>query len=240
MGFGVVAAIAAPLVMGGISKAVNNSRARGMQDDINAANGLISDILSNRADVYDASGKIRDMKDDVDKLKSLVKNPYANLGVATQAAEMQAEEVDIALASTLNAMQAGGMGAGGATALAQAAAKSKQGVSASIESQEAQNEKLRAEGEQQANQQLMALENQKISIEGQAISAEERAAAGEDARVQAQLDRAYGESDFLRSRQMGLEDAGDAALMAGISGSTSALTGAVSAGGALTKAGRMK
>ena len=86
----------------------------------------------------------------------------------------------------------------------------------------------------------MALENQKISIEGQAISAEERAAAGEDARVQAQLDRAYGESDFLRSRQMGLEDAGDAALMAGISGSTSALTGAVSAGGALTKAGRMK
>ena len=63
-----------------------------------------------------------------------------------------------------------------------------------------------------------------MNLESQAISAEERAAQGEDARVQAQLDRAYGESDFLRSRQMGLEDAGDAALMAGVTGATSVLS----------------
>jgi 1-aminocyclopropane-1-carboxylate deaminase/D-cysteine desulfhydrase-like pyridoxal-dependent ACC family enzyme len=230
MSFATVAAVAAPFVMGGISKIMNNKKARQMNNDIQAAQGVINNILDSRADVYDASGKIRDMKDDVDQLKSLVKNPYANLGVATQAAEMQAEETDIALASTLDAMRSGGMGAGGATALAQAAAKSKQGISANIEQQEAKNEALRAQGEQQANQQLMALENQKINLEGQAISAEERAAAGEDARVQAQLDRAYGESDFLRSRQMGIEDAGDAAMMAGISGSVSVL-GSVAANG---------
>ena len=233
MSFATVAAVAAPFVMGGISKIMNNKKARQMNNDIQAAQGVINNILDSRADVYDASGKIRDMKDDVDQLKSLVKNPYANLGVATQAAEMQAEETDIALASTLDAMRSGGMGAGGATALAQAAAKSKQGISANIEQQEAKNEALRAQGEQQANQQLMALENQKINLEGQAISAEERAAAGEDARVQAQLDRAYGESDFLRSRQMGLEDAGDAALMAGVSGSASALTAGLAPGGGL-------
>ncbi len=210
MSFAIVAAVAAPLVIGGITKVINDNKAAAMQDDILAAQGVVNDLLDNREDVYDASGKIRDMK-------SMVKNPYENLGVATQAAEMQAAQTDQALANTLDTVQATGMGAGGATALAMAAAKSKQGVSASIEQQEAQNQKLRAQGEVQKQQQLM-------NLESQAISAEERAAQGEDARVQAQLDRAYGESDFLRSRQMGLEDAGDAALMAGVTGATSVLS----------------
>jgi len=219
MSFATVAAVAAPMIIGGISKIMNNKKARGMQNDINAANGLITKILDSREDVYDASGKIRDMK-------SMVVNPYANLGVATQAAEMQIEQSDLALANTLDTIAESGLGGGGATALAQAASRSKRGVSASIEQQEAQNQKLRAQGEQQKSQALM-------NIESQAISAEERAAAGEDARVQAQLDRAYGESDFLRSRQMGLEDAGDAALMAGVSGSASALTAGLAPGGGL-------
>jgi len=215
--------VAAPLIIGGIQKAVMDNKANKMENDISSANGVVTDIMNNRADVYDGSDKIRAMKD-------LVSNPYANLGVATQAAEMQAEEADIALANTLDTIRASGAGAGGATALAQAALKSKQGVSASIEQQEAQNQKLRAQGETQKQQAL-------INIESQAISAEERAAAGEDARTQAELDRAYGEVDFLRSRQLGLEDAGDAALMAGVSGTTSALGSGLGAGGAFTEAG---
>ena len=75
-----------------------------------------------------------------------------SLGVATQAAEMQIEEADIALANTLDTLRATGASAGGATALAQAALQSKKGVSASIEQQEAQNEKLRAQGESQLEQ----------------------------------------------------------------------------------------
>ena len=55
----------------------------------------------------------------------MASNPYANLGVATQAAEMQAEEADIALANTLDTIRSSGASAGGATALAQAALKSK-------------------------------------------------------------------------------------------------------------------
>ena len=52
-------------------------------------------------------------------------------------------------------------------------------------------------------------------------------------RINAGLDRAYGESDFLRNQQQSRRDAGDAALMAGITGSTSALTSGLAPGGAL-------
>jgi len=76
-----------------------------------------------------------------------VTNPFANLGVATQAAEFQAEQADIALANTLDTIRATGAGAGGATALAQAALQSKRGISASIEQQEAKNAQLSASGE---------------------------------------------------------------------------------------------
>jgi hypothetical protein len=95
------------------------------------------------------------------KLDSLEKSRQANLGVATQAAEMQIEEADIALANTLDTLRATGASAGGATALAQAALQSKKGVSANIEQQEAANEKAKAQGE--ANlQQLQMAEAQRI------------------------------------------------------------------------------
>ena len=92
------------------------------------------------AGVTNLSGMAKD-------LSGMVSNPFANLGVATQAAEIQIEEADIALANTLDTLRATGSGAGGATALAQAALQSKKGVAANIEQQEAQNEKLRAQGE---------------------------------------------------------------------------------------------
>ncbi len=94
--------------------------------------------------------------EDFTDLSSLISNPFANLGVATKAAEIKIEESDLALATTLDTLRATGASAGGATALAQAALRSKKGVAASIEQQEAQNEKLRAQGEQQKEQQLMA------------------------------------------------------------------------------------
>jgi chromosome segregation ATPase len=74
-------------------------------------------------------------------------NPYANLTVATEAFKMQAEQADQALANSLDAMMETGQAAGGATALAQAALESKRGIAASINAQEAQNNKMRAEGQ---------------------------------------------------------------------------------------------
>jgi len=89
-------------------------------------------------------------------LSSMVSNPFANLSVATGAAEMQIEEADISLANTLDTLRATGASAGGATALAQAALRSKKGVAASIEAQEKSNEDKRAQGEKQKQSQLMA------------------------------------------------------------------------------------
>jgi len=82
-------------------------------------------------------------------------NTYANLGVATEAAKFQAEQADISLANTLDTLRATGASAGGATALAQAALQSKKQVSASIQLQEAQNQKLYAQGEERLNNMRM-------------------------------------------------------------------------------------
>jgi len=81
-------------------------------------------------------------------------NEMANLGVATQAAEFQAEQTDIALANTLDAMRSSGAGAGGATALAQAALQSKKGIAANLERQEAANQKAAAQGAQSLQNKL--------------------------------------------------------------------------------------
>ena len=81
-----------------------------------------------------------------------VTNPFANMQVATKAAEMQMEQTDMALANTLDTLRSTGAAAGGATAIAQAALKSKQGVTANIEKQEMQNQKLAAQGQQRMEQ----------------------------------------------------------------------------------------
>ena len=91
--------------------------------------------------------------ENVDDLSSMLSNPMANLSVATQAAEMQVEESDISLANTLDTVRATG--------------GSKKGVSASIEAQEAQNEKLKAQGQQRLQQQEMAEAQRMQSAESQ-------------------------------------------------------------------------
>jgi hypothetical protein len=100
--------------------------------------------------------KIINPYENVSDLSGLISNPFANLQVATGAAEMQAEQADISLANTLDTLRATGSGAGGATALAQAALRSKQGIAANIQQQEAQNAMARARGEAGAMQMRMA------------------------------------------------------------------------------------
>jgi hypothetical protein len=223
MAFGVVAAIAAPMVIGGITKHIQNKKANAMEGDIQAAQGVIDGLLASRPDIENPYADVEDRSDQI-------QNSFRDIGVATQAAEMQAEEADIALANTLQTMQASGMGSGGATALAQAAAKSKQEVSASIESQEAENSKLRAQGEQAAQAARLAESARVETLKGQGSIFEQQM---NEERINAGLDRAYGESDFLRNQQQGMKDSGDAAFMSGLTGSVSALTAGLSPGGAL-------
>jgi|3_EtaG_2_1085321.scaffolds.fasta_scaffold29323_2 hypothetical protein len=104
-------------------------------------------------------GAIKDQRDSMQDIKNPfanMSNQYANLAVATQASKFQAQEADVALANTLDTLRATGAGAGGATALAQAALKSKQGISANLEQQEIANEKLKAQGAMDVQAKQMA------------------------------------------------------------------------------------
>ena len=112
----------------------------------------LSSLEANRQAITNPYSGVSNLSGLAQDLSSNLTNPYANLSVATQAAEIQIEQADISLANTLDTLRSTGSGAGGATALAQAALQSKKGVSASIEQQEANNERLRAQGEQQMEQ----------------------------------------------------------------------------------------
>lgn len=116
----------------------------------------LTNLENNRQDIINPYEGASDLSSLAADLSNQMSNPFANLSVATQAAEMEIEQADISLANTLDTIRATGASAGGATALAQAALSSKKGVSASIEKQESQNEKLRAQGEQALEQQRIA------------------------------------------------------------------------------------
>ena len=133
-------------IIGGISNANRARKARARQQDFQ---DQLADAEANRQEIIDPFANIQD-------LSSMISNPFANLQVATQAAEFQAEEADLSLASSLDTLRATGASAGGATALAQAALRSKRGVSATIQQQEAQNARLRAQGEAQMQRALMS------------------------------------------------------------------------------------
>ena len=109
-------------------------------------------IINPYAGIKDLSGLAKDLSGMAKDLSGMISNPYANLSVATKATEYEAEQVDLSLANTLDTLKQTGAGSGGATALAQAALKSKMGIAASIEQQEVANEKLKAQGQQQLEQ----------------------------------------------------------------------------------------
>ncbi len=139
----------AGVAMSAASAAIAAGKANSMNSTLSDLNGDLETLANNRQDIPDLSANLKDLSDQIT-------NPYANIGVATKAAQIQMEQTDLALANTLDTLAMTGAGAGGATALARAAAQSKQNVAANIEQQEAANEKLRAQGEQQRQQQLMA------------------------------------------------------------------------------------
>jgi len=176
---------AGQITMGFIQQAQANKLANEAEERRIQNENLLSELENSRQDII---------------------NPYENISVATQAAEMQIQETDKALANTLDTLASTGMGAGGATALAQAAMKSKQGVSANIEQQLVQNEKLKAQGEQFAFGVRENREQQKLD------------------RTAGLIDRDIAREDQYRGDAM-------AAVAQGFSGAASTLTGVAGAMG---------
>ncbi len=120
-----------------------------LMDELDELENSRQEIINPYEDVVSLEGMIVDNS-------GMISNPFENVGVATQAAEFQAEEADIALANTLDLLASTGASAGGATALAQAALQSKRGISASLESQEAKNQELIARGEERMQDKQMS------------------------------------------------------------------------------------
>ena len=189
------------------------------------------DIVNPYADAEDLSGMISD-------LSGNVSNPFASLGVATQAAEMQSEQADIALANTLDTIRATGSGAGGATALAQAALQSKKGVSATIETQEAANEKARAQGEQASQQRKMQeqqrVQSQKSSLRGQY---QQMMGQGEQFQMSLNSQQEQSEIDRTAAQMAGQVQAEAAATAAEGQALMGAITGVAGAVGSMAGAG---
>tara|TARA_R100000935_G_scaffold4495_1_gene10730 strand:+ start:546 stop:1280 length:735 start_codon:yes stop_codon:yes gene_type:complete len=202
--------------------AKNARRARGAQA---AAAREIASIKSSRQQIINPYEGAKDLSNMAKDLSSGLSNPFASLGVATQSAEIQMEQTDMALANTLDTLRSTGASAGGATALAQAALQSKKGVAANIEQQEAQNEKLKAQGEQQLQQQKMSEQQrlQSISIsEGQRLQASDAAGkqfefGAQEARTNQDLNRAAGQQQQAMQSEADANAAKASAIMGGVS-----------------------
>jgi len=150
-----IAAGAMPAVMKGASSLIGGlmggfmarKARRDAEKKRQALNDRLAALEANRQEIVNPYAQAMQM----------VTNPFANLQVATQGAQFQAEQADVSLANTLDTLRATGASAGGATALARAAAQSKQGVAVSIEQQEARNAQLRAQGQAAMEKQLATM-----------------------------------------------------------------------------------
>jgi len=218
-----------------------NQKAQSAKGDAHRAKNNLAELEASRQEIinpYEGVESVAGMATDV---SGTLKNRMANIGVATQAAEMQIEQADIALANTLDTLAATGASAGGATALAQAAMQSKKGVSASIEKQEVANQQNAAQAEMRLDQAKMS---EQLRLQGVSMSEAKRIqqaeAAGKDytfkateTRELAGLDRAQAQVENAQATVAGYQQARDAGV-AGTIGSLGNL--ATSVGGAMNAA----
>ena len=228
MGF-VTAAIvgAATSVIGGAVQANQADKAAGRAaNDKRKAEAKVDALIKSRQEIinpYETTESLAGLAKD---LSSQMSNPFANLGVATQAAEIQMEQADIALANTLDTIRETGASAGGATALAMAALQSKKGVAASIEQQEASNEKLRAQGEASLQAAKVSEQQRLQSIaisEGQRVQAADAAGKqfeyqAQEARTNMDLDRASAAVSQAQAQEAQSRQAKAAAWGSAVSG----------------------
>ena len=230
VGMGSIIGAGASVVSGLFGGSKAKAAARAAAAEKARLQGKLNSLETNRQDIVNPYAGVVSLASMASDLSNQISNPFANLSVATGAAEMKIEQADISLANTLDTVRATGAGAGGATALAQAALQSKKGVAASIESQEAQNEKLRAQGEQQMEQAQVAqkarLENIQISEGGRAQQAQGQ---GESFKMQLTERREQDQVDYTR----GLLAQATANQAQATVDATSSTMGAISSAGSL-------
>jgi len=221
-----VVAASAAVVSSGVQAISANQKAQSAKGDAHRAKNNLAELEASRQEIinpYEGMESVAGMATDT---SGMLKNRMDNIGVATQAAEMEIEQADIALANTLDTLAATGASAGGATALAQAAMQSKKGVSAGIEKQEVANQQNAAQAEMRLDQAKMS---EQLRLQGVSMSEAKRIqqaeAAGKDyvfkateTRELAGLDRAQTQVENAQAAVASYQSARDGAIGNAISG----------------------
>jgi len=231
-GPGAVIGIGASILGGIFGAGAARRQQRAAAKEVKRLTNKLESLENNRQEIIDPYAGITNLSGMITDRSDMMSNSYANLSVATKAAEMKIEEADIALANTLDTLRATGSGAGGATALAQAALQSKKEVTASIEDQEVNNEKLRAQGEASLEQRRIA---EKQRVEGVQLSQAEKVQTAEaqgaafvfsqkENRETQQLDRTAAQLDNAMQAQAAAQQAGTSALTGALGGIASAFS----------------
>jgi len=225
-------------ILGGIFGAsAASKRARAAAKEKARLTGELKSLEASRQEIINPWKGAENLSYLAENTLEEVGNSFANLSVATQAAEFQNEQADIALANTLDTLRSTGASAGGATALAQAALESKKGISATIEAQEVANEKAKAEGQMRTdtfNAQAKMTEEQRLqNIEiSEAQRLQQADAQGNEwmfnkreTREVAKMDRVAGLIDGAQARESQAH-ADKTAAITGAIGGLSQVTGA--------------
>ena len=240
---GLIAA-GASVIGSGVQAISANQKAQKAKGAAHRAKNNLAELEASRQEIINPYEGVESVAGMASDTSGMLKNRMKNIGVATQAAEMQIEQADIALANTLDTLAATGASAGGATALAQAAMQSKKGVSASIEQQEVANQQNAAKAEMQLDQAKMS---EQLRLQGISMSEERRMqqadAAGKDyvfkateTREVAGLDRAQAQVENAQAAVSQYQAARDGAIGSAISG----LGAVASSVGGLTEANAAK
>tara|TARA_R110002020_G_scaffold146577_1_gene321217 strand:+ start:473 stop:1138 length:666 start_codon:yes stop_codon:yes gene_type:complete len=189
MAIGAIIGGVAQIAGGIIGGAKARRAARRAKKKLRKMNAKMAQLEANRQEIINPY-------EGAENLSDMMSNPMANLGVATQATEMQIEQTDQALANTLDTLRETGGGSGGATALAQAALQSKQNVAAGIEQQEKANEDKRAAGEERLQQAKINEEKRMQNLDSAGKSfvfnQTEQREMGQLNRLQGQIDNMQG------------------------------------------------
>ena len=229
-------------VVAGVGKAVGGAvqagkahkemrRARGRKQE---AKFQMESARANRAEITNPYAGVTDLSGLASDLSSQITNPYNQLTVSTAAAEMQAEEADIALANTLDTLEQTGASAGGATALAMAALKSKKEVSASIGKQEAENSRMRAQGEAAMQQQkVAATQKYQDTLIQQGARVQDAEIAGEIYQFQAAENRTNADIEMYSQIYSGFANQQSKSSLASAAGSGAMISGIGSIAGGL-------
>jgi hypothetical protein len=222
---GLIAAGAA-VVSSGVQAISANQKAQSAKGDAHRAKNNLAELEASRQAIINPYENMESVAGMASDASGMLKNRMANIGVATQAAEMQIEEADIALANTLDTLAATGASAGGATALAQAAMQSKKGVSAGIEKQEVANQQNAAQAEMRLDQAKMSEE---LRLQGVSMSEAKRIQQAEaqgsayefqarERREGEQLDRAQAQVENAQAAVSQHQAARDGAIGSAIGG----------------------